>query len=99
MGSLTLGLLPNGAFAGGNSGNGARASPAAQQLTFLVPPKKADPSAAPKAEEGGEPKRFETRLAEALRDAQVSLLKVLVVRAWAGFSSAGPAGCPSVSAC
>lgn len=85
MGSLTLGLLSNGGSNG--NGNGGRTAPAAQPLSYLVPPKKPDPPA-PKAdeaaaaaaaagEEGGEgPRKFEARVAEALRDAQVKLLKV-----------------------
>lgn len=84
VGSLTLGLLANGG--GGGNGNGGRPAPAAQPLSYLVPPKKPE-APAPKAdeaaaagaagEEGGEgPPKFEARVAEALRDAQVKLLKV-----------------------
>lgn len=89
VGSLTLGVLStsNGAANGGGNGNGgSRPCPAAHQLTYLVPPKKADPPAAGAAAgaaesgegaEGEGPKKFEARLAEALRDAQVNLLKEL----------------------
>lgn len=75
MGPLTFGLLPG--TGGGGNGNGARACPSAHQLTFVVPPKKADPPAPPAPPASDEPKQgFEARLAEALRDAQVKLLKV-----------------------
>lgn len=77
MGSLTFGLLPGNG--GGNGNGGGRACPSAHQLSFVVPPKKADPPAAPAApaaEEGEAKQGFEARLAEALRDAQVKLLKV-----------------------
>ncbi|PRW39066.1 Tripeptidyl-peptidase 2 isoform A [Chlorella sorokiniana] len=84
-GSLTLGLLPAAAAGNGGNGNNGRACPAAVQLTFLVPPKKAEapapkdePAPAPAGEEGQEGgQRFESRLAEALRDAQVKFLKEL----------------------
>lgn len=79
MGPLTFGLLPGNG--GGNGNGGARACPAAHQLTFVVPPKKADPPAPPAAPAGEEVKPgFDAQLAEALRDAQVKLLKVRLGR-------------------
>ena len=85
-GSLKLGCLSGN---GNGSGNGHRAAPAAIPLTYTVPPKKADPPAA-KAEdapgEGGEGEgegegaKLEARLADAVRDAQVKLLKARASR-------------------
>lgn len=75
MGSLTLGLTSN---SGGN-GNGGPACPAAQQLTYLVAPKKPEPASngSEGSADGEEKKSVEVRLAEALRDAHVKLLKEL----------------------
>ena len=89
VGSASFGLLGDAAAGAGNGGGngGGRAAPAAPQLTYLVPPKKEAPpgdganGGAAGAGGGGavgeeEPKKkFETKLAEALRDAQVKLLK------------------------
>ena len=78
VGPLTLGLSADG----NGGGNGGKAAPAAAQVAYTVPPKKPEPPA-PKdeaavagGEEGGASKKVEARLAEALRDAQVKLLKV-----------------------
>jgi hypothetical protein len=87
VGSLTLGQLSNGAAPagggnGGNNGNG-RACPASQQLTYLVPPKKAEGANGGDGGGGGgggnseeEKRSVDERVQDALRDAQVKLLKV-----------------------